>query len=422
MKIRGRRHRQADPATLKGKKVTVVGASTARAGRRSPSRSSSSPCRIEVRRDDRGNPGRDHHGDRRGRGRPAAVDISKTYGVTHALKGVNFDIHRGKVTTLFGENGAGKSTLMKILSGVETPTSGRDRSSTASRSSFASHHRCARPRHLDHPPGAQPRRRTSASATTSSWAARSARRRRRRLRRGGAPDRAALMARARGGHRPADPGRGPPARPAADRRDRPRAVGRLPHPDHGRADLGAERGRGRGAVQGDPRPDRPAASRSSTSRTTSRRRCRSPTTPSCCATAPWPPPRTRADIDLEWIVRNMVGGNSELGFAAEPATRTARSRCRSRTSRVPTPPAAAGSAVDDLSLDVRAGEIVCIYGLMGAGRTEMMEALAGRGRIAGGRVLLGGEDVAGTDDRRADRAGRRCWCPRTASATASCRR
>ena len=54
----------------------------------------------------------------------AARNIVKTYGGTHALKGVNFDIHRGKVTTLFGENGAGKSTLMKILSGVTTPTSG----------------------------------------------------------------------------------------------------------------------------------------------------------------------------------------------------------------------------------------------------------------------------------------------------------
>ena len=53
-----------------------------------------------------------------------ARNVSKVYGSTHALKGVNFEIRRGEVTTLFGENGAGKSTLMKILSGVITPTSG----------------------------------------------------------------------------------------------------------------------------------------------------------------------------------------------------------------------------------------------------------------------------------------------------------
>ncbi len=54
----------------------------------------------------------------------SARDIVKSYGGVYALKGVNFEIHRGKVTRLFGENGAGKSTLMKILSGVEKPTSG----------------------------------------------------------------------------------------------------------------------------------------------------------------------------------------------------------------------------------------------------------------------------------------------------------
>ncbi|MEP6564459.1 MAG: ATP-binding cassette domain-containing protein, partial [Mesorhizobium sp.] len=48
----------------------------------------------------------------------SARNVVMSYGGVHALKGVNFDIHRGKVTTLFGENGAGKSTLMKILSGV----------------------------------------------------------------------------------------------------------------------------------------------------------------------------------------------------------------------------------------------------------------------------------------------------------------
>ncbi len=53
-----------------------------------------------------------------------ARNVAKSYGSIHALKGVNFDIRRGKVTTLFGENGAGKSTLMKILSGVVKPTAG----------------------------------------------------------------------------------------------------------------------------------------------------------------------------------------------------------------------------------------------------------------------------------------------------------
>ena len=55
----------------------------------------------------------------------SARNVAKSYGQVHALKGVNFDIHRGQVTTLFGENGAGKSTLMKILSGVIQPSSGQ---------------------------------------------------------------------------------------------------------------------------------------------------------------------------------------------------------------------------------------------------------------------------------------------------------
>ena len=54
----------------------------------------------------------------------SARNIAKSYGNIHALKGVNFNIHYGSVTTLFGENGAGKSTLMKILAGIVQPTSG----------------------------------------------------------------------------------------------------------------------------------------------------------------------------------------------------------------------------------------------------------------------------------------------------------
>jgi len=54
-----------------------------------------------------------------------AEKITKVYPGTTALNNVDFDAYRGKVNVLVGENGAGKSTLMKILAGVEQPTSGK---------------------------------------------------------------------------------------------------------------------------------------------------------------------------------------------------------------------------------------------------------------------------------------------------------
>ena len=53
-----------------------------------------------------------------------AAEVTKVYGGTRALKGVSLDIAAGRTTVLFGENGAGKSTLMKILSAVEPPSTG----------------------------------------------------------------------------------------------------------------------------------------------------------------------------------------------------------------------------------------------------------------------------------------------------------
>ncbi|MBU6399922.1 MAG: sugar ABC transporter ATP-binding protein [Verrucomicrobia bacterium] len=52
------------------------------------------------------------------------VGVRKSFGATHALRNVSFSVEPGEVHALIGENGAGKSTLMKILSGAYTPDAG----------------------------------------------------------------------------------------------------------------------------------------------------------------------------------------------------------------------------------------------------------------------------------------------------------
>jgi erythritol transport system ATP-binding protein len=56
-----------------------------------------------------------------------------------------------------------------------------------------------------------------------------------------------------------------------------------------------------------------------------------------------------------------------------------------------------GYSVDHVSLSVRAGEIVGVYGLMGAGRTEFLECVMGRQPMASGRIFVGGRLVREND-------------------------
>jgi erythritol transport system ATP-binding protein len=100
-----------------------------------------------------------------------------------------------------------------------------------------------------------------------------------------------------------------------------------------------------------------------------------------------------ANIDLSWVVRQMVGREADYDFRDEPRdygdvalSIEGVTVAELDTGRI---------SVNNVSLDVRQGEIVCLYGLMGAGRTELMEALAGRDPLSGGRVLLDGVDIAG---------------------------
>ena len=50
--------------------------------------------------------------------------LSKHYGSTVALNGLDLDIRPGEILGIAGPNGAGKSTLVRLLAGEEKPTAG----------------------------------------------------------------------------------------------------------------------------------------------------------------------------------------------------------------------------------------------------------------------------------------------------------
>ncbi len=107
-----------------------------------------------------------------------------------------------------------------------------------------------------------------------------------------------------------------------------------------------------------------------------------------------------ADVDVAWIIEQMVGRAAESLF-----TRTEHDVGETllEIRDVTLPRLGGGYLLDHVSFDVHAGEILGLYGLMGAGRTELMEVLAGIRPEASGSIVLDGRDIAGA--AVADRIG-----------------
>ncbi|WP_327581057.1 sugar ABC transporter ATP-binding protein [Nonomuraea sp. NBC_00507] len=332
-----------------------------------------------------------------------AGEVTKVYGGTHALKGVDFAVAPGRVTALFGENGAGKSTLMKILAGIEQPTTGHvelDGRPLRLRSSrdAADHGISIIHQELSLCP--------NLSIQDNLFLAREVRTAY------GSVDRTAQRE----------------ATAAVLRRleedvDPDRLVGDLRLGQQQLVEIArALLQRARVLIM-----DEPTSALTAPEVEVLFRVIRELTAAGVAVVyishhldealdiaddvvvlrdGRLVAAARAGEVDIRWIVEQMVGRDQDTLFPSrEPVLGEEALAVRDLTVADPAVPDRL--VVDRLSLSVRAGEIVGVYGLMGSGRTELLEALAGRLRPASGEIRLSGTPL--TQARRGsirDRIGR----------------
>jgi ABC-type sugar transport system ATPase subunit len=104
-----------------------------------------------------------------------------------------------------------------------------------------------------------------------------------------------------------------------------------------------------------------------------------------------------ADLSRARLIQHMVGREVTSLYQRQPAPLGEEMLRVTGLTRAP--------LLDDISFSLRAGEIVGIAGLIGAGRTELCRALFGIDRIDAGEVLVAGKPTRIRSPRDAVRAG-----------------
>ncbi|MGN9810193.1 sugar ABC transporter ATP-binding protein [Micromonospora sp. BQ11] len=313
--------------------------------------------------------------------------ISKSYGGVQALRDVAFSAYRGKVNVLVGENGAGKSTLMKILSGAEQPTSGdvvldgRPVRLAGPRDAIAAgigiiHQELALFPNL--------------SITENMFAGRELRRARHFVDRAGQRRRTREVLRRLG--LDVDPSTAVEELPIGQRQlvEIGRALledARILIMDEPTSALSNHEVDVLFDVMADLR-DHDVTVIYISHKLDEFRRIGDYVTVLRDGRLVAHEPMT--NTDTEWIVRQMVGRDPELLFphnSSDPGDVLLDVRNLSTRG-------ASGPVVHDVSFQVRAGEVVGIYGLMGAGRTELVECLMGLRPAVQGHVVVRGRPAA----------------------------
>ncbi|MEQ4938906.1 ATP-binding cassette domain-containing protein, partial [Proteus terrae] len=111
-----------------------------------------------------------------------------------------------------------------------------------------------------------------------------------------------------------------------------------------------------------------------------------------------------SDASVPWIIEQMVG-DKKKHFDYQPAPKgDAVLDVKGLTALHPS----GGYKLNDVTFTLSKGEVIGIYGLLGAGRTELMQALSGVSRPSSGEIRLNGSPMRFRQPADAIRAGIVC--------------